>query len=157
MYKMIRKKPNLNQLNPLMLKTKLLQPEILLALGSNGHGAKILIADGNFPISTCTPIGCKKVFLNFSADLLKVTEVLKVIKDCVPIEAALVLIPKDESNQSIHNEFQDILGEGISLEHKKRFEFYQEVKCEDTCLAIATGETRLFANILLTIGVNNGA
>jgi L-fucose mutarotase len=36
-----------------MLKTKLLHPEILSVLGSNGHSAKILIADSNFPFSTC--------------------------------------------------------------------------------------------------------
>jgi L-fucose mutarotase len=138
-----------------MLKTKLLHPEILLALGSNGHGSKILIADGNFPISTCTSGCCKKVFLNFSPNSLTVTEVLKVIKDYVPIETALFFIPMDESAQPIHNEFEKILGEGVSLKHKKRFEFYQEVKSEDTCLAIATGDTRLFANILLTIGAQN--
>ena len=151
MYKLICKKSNLKQ-SILMLKTTLLHPEILLALGSNGHGANILIADGNFPISTCTPARCKKVFLNFSADLLTVTEVLKVIKDYVPIEIAVVLIPVDESAQSVHAEFQEILGGGIPFKHEKRFDFYQQVKSEDTCLAIATGETRLFANILLTIG-----
>ena len=35
-----------------MLKTNLLHPEILSALGSNGHGSMLLIADGNFPFST---------------------------------------------------------------------------------------------------------
>jgi len=35
-------------------------------IGSNGHGAKVLIADGNFPLSTCTPAHCKRVFLNLS-------------------------------------------------------------------------------------------
>ena len=135
-----------------MLKTKLLHPEILMALGSNGHGAKILIADGNFPISTCTPIVCKKVFLNFSPGLLSVTEVLRVLKDYIPIESGMVIMPEDESEQSVHNEFQKILGDGISLKRQKRFEFYQQVKSENTCLAISTGETRLFANILLTIG-----
>jgi L-fucose mutarotase/ribose pyranase (RbsD/FucU family) len=31
-----------------MLKIKLLHPEIFMALGSIGHGAKVLIADGIF-------------------------------------------------------------------------------------------------------------
>ncbi|MEO6813973.1 MAG: RbsD/FucU family protein [Ginsengibacter sp.] len=135
-----------------MLKTKLLHPEILKALGSNGHGAKILIADGNFPISTCTPLLCKRVFLNFSPDVLSVKEVLRVLKDYISIESGIVVMPEDESEQSVHNEFQKILGEGIFLKRQKRFEFYREVKSQDTCLAISTGETRLFANILLTIG-----
>jgi L-fucose mutarotase len=38
-----------------MLKTKLLHPEILQALGSSGHGSQILIADGNYPYATCSP------------------------------------------------------------------------------------------------------
>jgi RbsD / FucU transport protein family. len=32
-----------------MLKTRLLHPEILAALGEAGHGAQVLIADGNYP------------------------------------------------------------------------------------------------------------
>ena len=32
-----------------MLKTKLLQPEILGILGMAGHGTQVLIADGNYP------------------------------------------------------------------------------------------------------------
>jgi L-fucose mutarotase len=63
-----------------MLKTKLLQPDILKALASNGHGAKVLIADSNFPIMTSTPVSCQKVFLNLAPGLLTVVDVLKIIK-----------------------------------------------------------------------------
>ena len=35
-----------------MLKTTLLHPEILNALAGAGHGAQVLIADGNYPAST---------------------------------------------------------------------------------------------------------
>ena len=35
-----------------MLKTKLLHPEILAVLGSNGHGSRVLVADGNYPFAT---------------------------------------------------------------------------------------------------------
>lgn len=136
-----------------MLKIKLLHPDILMALGSNGHGDRILIADSNFPVSTCPPPLCKKIFLNFSPGLLTATDVLKVIKDFIPIEKGIIMMPPDESKQSIHTEFQEILGEGITLIRKKRFAFYQEVRSKDTCLVIATGETRRFANILLVMGV----
>ena len=33
-----------------MLKTRLLHPGILRALGEAGHGAQVLIADGNYPL-----------------------------------------------------------------------------------------------------------
>jgi L-fucose mutarotase len=136
-----------------MLKTKLMHPEILSTLGSNGHGARVLIADGNFPFSTCPPPGAKKVFLNFSPGKLTVTEVLEVLKDYIPIEDAIVMVPPDESSPAIHAEFKELLGPQILLKKLKRFEFYKEVQSNDTCLVIATGESRRFANILLVIGV----
>lgn len=139
-----------------MLKTKLLHPEILAVLGSNGHGARILIADSNFPFSTCPPASAIKVFLNFAPGMLGVTDVLSVLKDFVPVETATVMVPPDESTQDIHSEFEEILGAGLPLKKLKRFEFYDEVKSIDTCLVIATGESRRFANILLTIGVVRG-
>ena len=136
-----------------MLKTKLLHPEILSVLGSNGHGSRILIADGNFPFSTCPPVTARKVFLNLAPGLVGVTDVLNVLKDYVPIESAMVMIPPDDSQQSIHTEFEEILGPANPLIKIKRFEFYEEVRSLDTCLVIATGETKRFANILLVIGV----
>lgn len=136
-----------------MLKTRLLHPEILQALASNGHGAKVLIADGNFPISTCTPMSSKKVFLNLAPGLMTVTDVLKVLKEYIPIESVMVMVPKDELSQSIHKEFIHIIGDPINITALKRFEFYEQAKSSDVCLAIATGETRRFANLLLEIGV----
>ena len=136
-----------------MLKSSLLHPEILATLGSNGHGSRILIADGNFPFSTCTPKSAKKVFLNLAPGLLKVTDVLKVLYDHVPVETATVMVPADESSQQIHAEFQEILGPDYTLNPLKRHDFYDQAKSKDTCIVIATGETRRFANILLTIGV----
>jgi L-fucose mutarotase len=136
-----------------MLKIKLLHPDILMALASNGHGAKVLIADGDFPFSTAVPETAKKVFLNFAPDMLTVTDVLKVLANYIPIESATVMVPEDGSSQTIHKEFGDVLGTEVVLKKLKRFEFYSETNSSDTCLVIATGETRRFANLLLTLGV----
>jgi L-fucose mutarotase len=136
-----------------MLRTKLLHPEILAALGSNGHGARILIADGNYPFTTCTPASARKVFLNFSHDLLSVIDVLSVLVDYIAVESALVMLPPEEIVPEIHQEFVGILGKETPLAKVKRFDFYEVAKSADTCLVIATGESRRFANILLTIGV----
>lgn len=135
-----------------MLKTDLLHPEILMVLGSNGHGARVLIADGNFPFGTGVRASCRSVFLNLSPGMLKVTDVLKVIKDHIPVESAIIMIPPDESDQAIHQEFREILGEGIVFKGEKRAGFYRETGSEDTCLLIATGDTRRFANILVVVG-----
>ncbi len=135
-----------------MLKIKLLHPDILSVLASNGHGAKVLIADSNYPFITGTSPACKRVFLNLSPGLLTVTDVLKVVKDYIPIEAGIVMVPPGGDSQPIHNEFAELLGSQVKLTAEKRFDFYREVKSEETCLVIATGETRRFANILLVIG-----
>ena len=42
---------------------------------------------------------------------------------------------------------------GIELERLERFPFYDAARGPDVALAIATGEQRLYANLLLTIGV----
>ena len=136
-----------------MLKTKLLHPKILSALGSNGHGSRLLIADGNYPFTTGVPEKAQKVFLNLTPGMFSVTDVLKVIKEAVPIESYIVMLPPDETPQEIHEEFLNILGESIPVTKVKKIDFYREARSQDTCLVIATGEIRRFANILITIGV----
>ena len=136
-----------------MLKYNLLHPEILSALGSNGHGSRLLIADGNYPFTTGVPEKARKVFLNLSPGMFSVPEVLKVIHAAVPIESYLVMLPPDETSQAIHDEFYDILGKDIPGRKVKKTDFYNEAKSPDTFLVIATGEIRRFANILITIGV----
>ena len=136
-----------------MLKTKLLHPEILQALGSNGHGAQVLIADGNYPFSTGALPGARRVYLNLAKNMLTVIDVLKVLADSVTIEKATVMLPADGEVPEIFQEFADVLGADMPFTRLKRFEFYDAAKSDATCLVIATGESRRFANILLTIGV----
>lgn len=135
-----------------MLKTKLLHPEILQALASNGHGAQVLIADSNFPVMTNTPGSCHKVFLNLAPGLLTAIDVLKIIREMIPIERAVMMVPEDESQQPVHQEFLKVLASEAPVQGKKRYDFYQEVNSQATCLAIVTGESRRFANILIVMG-----
>ena len=136
-----------------MLKTKLLHPEILSGLARSGHGSRVLIADGNYPFVTGSPVTAQKVFLNLMPGLAKVTDVLEALVETIPIEAAEVMVPPDGAAVPIHEEFRRGLPEGVELTEKKRFEFYDEAKQPHTSLVIATGEQRRFANLLLTIGV----
>jgi L-fucose mutarotase len=135
-----------------MLKGKLIHPEILDALGRAGHGSKVLIADGNYPFATGVGPRARQVFLNLSPGLLKVTDVLGVLAEAIPIEAAAVMMPPDEP-PPIFEEFRRILPAGMELEPLERFAFYAASKEESVALLIATGEERIYANILLTIGV----
>jgi L-fucose mutarotase len=135
-----------------MLKTKLLHPEILCALGSMGHGSRILIADGNFPFKTHTPAAAAKVFLNLMPGVVPVTQVLEALVETVPIESASVMVPPDGAYQPVFDEYANHLP-GVEMKRYKRLEFYQEANAGQTGLVIATGEQRRFANLLLTIGV----
>jgi len=136
-----------------VLRTRLLHPEILLALGSAGHGARILIADGNYPFSTEAPAAATRVFLNLRPGLAAVTDVLEVLVEAIPIEAALLMETPDGQPVPIHEKYRALLGNQPTVSTRKRFDFYAEVKSPPTTLVIATGEQCRFANILLTIGV----
>ncbi|NLE36776.1 MAG: RbsD or FucU transport [Pirellulaceae bacterium] len=136
-----------------MLKTKLLQPEILGILGMAGHGSQVLIADGNYPFLTGSPDMAEKVYLNLMPGMVKVTDVLEALIPSIPIEAATVMVPDDGADQPIFDEFRKLLADGPALTKIGRFPFYDLARSSDTALVIATGEQRIYANLLLTIGV----
>ncbi len=135
-----------------MLKTRLLHPQILAALGEAGHGAQVLIADGNYPLATRSNPAAYQVFLNLEPGKLTVTDVLEVIADAIPVEAAHVMGPDDGSEPSIYADFRRLLPDNPPT-RLGRFEFYDMARDKDCALAISTGEQRIYANILLTIGV----
>jgi L-fucose mutarotase len=135
-----------------MLTTKLLQPEILETLGSSGHGSKILIADGNFPFNTGANPAAKRVYLNFTRGKLNVVEILEVLISAIPVEAADVMTPNSGDEPSIFADFRRLLP-NLELKKNERFAFYDMARGSDCSLVIATGEQRIYANILLTIGV----
>ena len=136
-----------------MLKTQLLHPEILAALGGAGHGTRVLIADGNFPFGTGANASARRVYLNLAPGILKVTDVLRVLVESIPIEAAQVMQPATGDEPPIFNEFRALLPKEIALKPLGRFEFYDAARLSDVALVIATGEQRIYANVLLTIGV----
>lgn len=136
-----------------MLKTSLLHPEILQALASAGHGEKILIADGNYQFTSAVNPNAKRVFLNLAPGKLTVTEVLRVLVKAVPLEGAEVMPPDSGPEPEIFAEFREILGADLPLKTHNRFVFYEEARKPQTVLLIATGEQRIYANLLLTIGV----
>lgn len=134
-----------------MLTTNLIHPQIITALSRCGHGSKVLIADGNYPLAEKSG-NAELVYLGLTPDLPTVTDVLQAIHSVCEIEAAEVMVPGDGSRPDIFKDFEQELN--IELHGLGRYEFYDACSKEDNiALAISTGETRTFANILLTIGV----
>jgi L-fucose mutarotase len=111
-----------------------------------------LIADGNYPFATRSNPAADKVFLNLAPGKLTATEVLEVLAAAIPVEAARVMATADGSEPGIWSEFRPLLP-GIELEPLERFAFYDAASTPDVALVIATGEQRVYANLLLTIGV----
>lgn len=135
---------------------------MLRALGTAGHGANILIADGNYPLEMRSYKGCTRVYLNLRPGQVPVTDVLQAVLTAVPIETAYVMPPPEGMEAApIFKEFRELLrgtdgrGGDPEMVSMGRYAFYELAKKEDTVLAVATGEQRIYANILLTIGVRH--
>src|SRR2546421_12559419 len=74
-----------------MLKGQLLHPQILAALAKAGHGAKVLISDGNYPHWPKHGPNADVVFLNLAPGQVLVTDVLGALLTAIPVEAAEVM------------------------------------------------------------------
>jgi L-fucose mutarotase len=136
-----------------MLKTPLLHPEILRALARSGHGSQVLVADGNFASASRVGPNASLVFLNLTADIPKTTEVLAVLVESVPIQSATLMQPAKGMLAPVQDELRRLLPPDATAQGLERQAFYDAVGSPLTTLVIATGDTRRFANILLTIGV----
>lgn len=134
-----------------MLTGKCIHPELMRVLSLLGHGDKILIADGNYPLASRSG-SAEKVWLGLTPGTPKVTEVLDVLQSVISIEKAEVMNPGDGSAPEIFKEFTEKL-DGLELNKLGRFEFYDACGEPTLRLAISTGEKRTFANLLITVGV----
>ena len=135
-----------------MLTTELIHPDIIRVLSRCGHGSKVLIADGNYPLADKSG-SAEKVYLGFRPGMPTVTDVLKTVHAVCNIEKAEVMIPDEGPEPEIFRDFQEEL-EGLKLTGLGRYEFYDACMKEGAvALAISTGEQRTYANILITIGV----
>ena len=137
-----------------MLTTTLLHPHLLAALAAAGHGSYVLIADGNYPFSTRANPGAERVYLNLTPGVLDVPTVLAAVLSAVPVEAAFGMVPDDGSTPPIQADLQAMLGD-VTIETMSRYPFYDLARDPDTALVIATAERRIFANVMLRIGVRD--
>jgi L-fucose mutarotase len=146
-----------------MLKTPVLHPEILAALGSAGHLARVLITDGNYPHNTRPNPRAKIVWANFIPGVVDAVTALKIVARLVPIEAVDVMEPERtglyamKTDPPIWADFRKVLAEESDFRGEmgkwQKPQFNERARSDDLCLVIATAETQIFANILVTIGV----
>lgn len=142
-----------------MIFGPMIHPPLLRAIAGAGHGAKILIADSNYPHETLANPRSTVIFLNLAPGLINATDVLEVVKHTVPIEKAAIMVPADDAlpqhrpdKIEIHDEYRAALPD-TEFEEIKRWDYYKAASADDVAVVIATGEARIYANLLLTIGV----
>jgi L-fucose mutarotase len=146
-----------------MLKGKLLHPQILESLASAGHLAKVLISDGNYPHSVGANPRARIVWANFTPGILDVVTALRLVASAVPIEMVEVMEPETSGAYAMNNDppiwsdFSKVLRETGAFDGEltpiSKPQFVAHTQSREVCLVIATAETQLYANVLITIGV----
>lgn len=144
-----------------MLRYELLHPGLVGALAAAGHGSRVLLADANYPHSTGARAGVERVHLNLRPGLLTVDQVLEVLLDAVPVESAAVMVPGGVEGDVVaageeipaHTGYRELLGPDVGWQELDRFAFYDAARSDDVAVLVATGDQRVYANLLLTLGV----
>lgn len=132
----------------------ILSPELLKILMEMGHGDEIVIADGNFPSAS---VGQRVVRLDGHG----VPEVLSAVLKLMPLDTyvdepvqLMNLSGKDTETPPIWSKYRNIIDEyqpDTNIGMTERFDFYERAK--KAYAVVATGETAIYANILLKKGV----
>ncbi len=139
----------LKGLNPL------LSPELLATLRAMGHGDDIAIVDANFPAAAMARRLIRLDGLSATAVLDAVLSVMP-LDDFVPEAAWRMEVVGDPSaEQPIYGEFREIIARhespAMRLAGLERFAFYERARA--AYAIVATGEVRLYGNIILKKGV----
>ena len=137
---------------------KILSPELLKVLAEMGHSDRIVIADGNFPAES---MGRNAIVIRMDGH--GVPEILDAILQLFPLDTytdhpvnLMEVMPGDQVETPIWDTYRQIVekhdsrGSG-AIGEIERFAFYEEAK--KAYAIIATGETALYANIMLQKGV----
>jgi L-fucose mutarotase len=132
----------------------ILSPELLKILMEMGHGDEIVIADGNFP-------GASMAQRLVRLDGHGVPKVLDAVLELMPLDvysdkpvALMEVVKGDTYVPEIWDTYKEIINkkEGTKeIAYEERFAFYERAK--KAYAVIATGETSLYANIILKKGV----
>lgn len=140
-----------------MLKgiSPLLPPELLKILAEMGHGDEIVLGDANFPAATCGKrvVRCDGIGVT---DLLDAILALLPLDTFVPAPVALMeVVPgSDVTEPPIWKEISAIVEKhepGTKIEFNERFAYYDRSK--QAFAVVQTGETALYANVILKKGV----
>lgn len=136
----------------------ILSPELLKVLCEMGHSDRIVIGDGNFPAES---MGKDAIVIR--CDGHGVPELLDAVLQVFPLDTyvekpvnLMEVMPGDRVATPIWDTYKEIISKydnrgADAVGNIERFAFYDEAK--KVYAIIATGETALYANIMLQKGV----
>jgi L-fucose mutarotase len=133
----------------------LLGADLLHVLRSMGHGDELVIVDANFPAAS---MGRRVV----CADGVSATRMLEAVLSVMPLDefveqpcARMEVVGEPDAVPEVCREFQAIIdraeGGRYQLARLERFAFYERAR--QAFALVQTGETRLYGNVLLKMGV----
>ncbi len=137
---------------------QILSPELLKIMMEMGHGDELVLADGNFPAASCAQRLVR-------SDGHNVPELLDAVLQFFPLDTyvensvgLMAVVSGDPTKPTIWEEYKQIVKKHVpeieNFEMIERFAFYERAK--KAYVIIATGETALYANIILKKGVIPG-
>ena len=137
---------------------KIISPELLMVLSEMGHGDRLVISDGNFPAES---IGRDAIVIR--CDGHGVPEILDAILQLFPLDTyvekpmtLMEVMAGDTVETPIWDTYKEIIAKydergAETVGNIDRFKFYDEAR--NAYAIIATGESALYANIMLQKGV----
>ena len=140
-----------------MLKSldPLLTPELLHALRAMGHGDEITVVDANYPAESAGPAVIR-------LDGVSATQALDAILSVMPLDDfvpeacwSMQVVGAPDQDPPIFGEFRAVIerreGAKFKLAGLERFAFYE--RASRSYAIVATGERRLYGNVILKKGV----
>lgn len=134
----------------------ILSPELLKILMEMGHGDEIVLADANFP-------GASHAQRLIRCDGHQMEPLLEAILSLMPLDsyverpvALMEITPGDPYVPEIWETYRQVLArheqpDHCKIENMERSAFYERAK--KAYAVVATGETALYANLILKKGV----
>ncbi|XP_049827100.1 fucose mutarotase-like [Schistocerca gregaria] len=140
----------------------IISPELLHVLACMGHGDEIVFADANFPTSNICRQGPREV----RADGHEIPQLLAAVLQLMPLDrhvpyrAVVMAVLEDDvkkgfpATMPVWKKYCEEIkkaGDEPLLYEEERFQFYERAK--KAYAVVHTGETSLYGNIILKMGV----
>lgn len=133
----------------------ILTPELLKVMMEMGHSDELVLADGNYP-----RLGHPERVIRMDGH--GIPEILDAVMRFMPLDTyvehpttLMAVMPGDPYVPEIWDEYREIIGrheeDGARETAIDRFEFYE--RAAKAYAVVTTGETALYANIILKKGV----